>query len=594
MSPIQEFAVDALSWLGQTSLVAAILVVIAFVAQRLLGKYIGPRWTYTLWLLVALRLVLPFAPSSDFSLYNFYPSSSRSAPIPIDNIELKPVLIAPIIAQSNARPTSLPPALNVAGAAVMIWFAGAMIYFLICVIQYRRFAAWSRLQPCISDPKTLQALREAQQLLGYAGEIPLLATATLSVPALFGVVRPRLLVPQTMLDTWTPEELRHALLHELVHAKRRDHLLNWGLIFVQALHWFNPIAYFALKRLRAERELLCDAIALSRMNVEQRHSYGEVLIKAAQQFVRPRFSLAVVPMINQNNEVKRRVSMIVQFKPTRRVVSIAVIVVLALLACVTFTSRAQKAKPPPQSSTTPPVLTAEGEQQSINALRRAYDRLTQEVEVGTKRLETLRLELSIPSYLAAGDGNQPGPDTESIRRLEVLRSEAVGQFREIESLHNTLAGLSLAELRKAVMIATPDAQLGSLLERQADAVQRLAGLSETHAPEHPDMVSLKRTLETINRQVSERLVDIVAGLKVRVDHTKARLETYDQELEKLRHRDLEAPIRYREYFKLKRELENIQAVRDRLQMRILEEEINAGLSASSPPSIKPGAPAAKP
>jgi vacuolar-type H+-ATPase subunit I/STV1 len=328
------------------------------------------------------------------------------------------------------------------------------------------------------------------------------------------------------------------------------------------------------------------------MDVRQRHSYGEALIKAAQQFVRPRFSFAVVPMINQNNEVKRRVSMIVQFKPTPRVASIVAIVLVAFLACITFTSRAQKAKPPQESPTTGPQ--AESEQQSINALRQAYDQLTRDVEERAKALEGIRHELSIPSQIAYADRYQPGPEAEAVRRVEALRSEARTEFLGHRSLYAALKGMPQKEFDNSAFIAIPDAQFGALQQRQAEVEQQLAALSETRTKDHPEIMSLQRTLETIHRQLDDRRAGIREGLKVKVDSLEAKLEALDQELRELRQRDIEGPTRYREYFTRKRELENLQQVRDRLQMRIIDEEINAALPASSPPSIKPGVPAAKP
>lgn len=280
--------------------------------------------------------------------------------------------------------------------------------------------------------------------------------------------------------------------------------------------------------------------------------------------------------------------MIAQFKPAPRLASIAAVVGMALLACFTFTSKAQKAKAAPAVAPPTPAAKIEGEQ-SRKALRQAYDQLTRDVEESAEILEKLRREFAIPSYIASGDGNQAGPDAETIRRLQTLRAEAVGQFREMESLHKSLATLPRPELRNAIVTATPDALLGTLIERQADAVQKLAALNETHSLEHPEVRSLRRTLETINKQVDERLDGILAGLKVRGEQLRGRVESFDQELDKLKQRDMEAPTRYREYFKRKRELENIQAVRDRLHMRLIEEEIQAGLSAdTAAPSIKAG------
>jgi beta-lactamase regulating signal transducer with metallopeptidase domain len=592
VNPLQQFAPAALNWFWQTSLAAAILVVIALLIQWTCGRAIGPRWTYMLWLLVVVRLMMPVAPESSFSVFNVSASRPPSEVVRLNEpTKLPPTAPQPLINFNAApAPTLSPPVFTLPLLGILFWITGALGYFSFCLLQYRRFAAWARRQTPVSDNHVLEALCDAQRLLGYPRSIPVLATTTLRVPALFGFLHPRLLVPQAMLDTWSTDELRHAFLHELIHARRRDHLLNWVLIVVQAVHWFNPITYFALRRLRAERELLCDAVALSCMNARERHSYGAALVKAAQEFACARISPAIVPMLNHNQELKRRVSMIAQFKPTSRLISIAALAALVLLVCFTFTSKAQKVKPPeiPPAQREPANQADVG---SIKVLQVAYDELSKQVEDDARVLEAMRDELNIPGYLAYSDNYQPGPEMENIRRLEGLRLEAMAEYQSIQSLYGMLTNLSPGEFRNTISIAAPDAQFLALLARQNETEQQLAALSEKYSTEHPEVVSLKRMLTTINRQIVDKELGMLEGMKAKTAQFKARFEGLDRELTELRKRDREAPTHYRVYFTRKRELENLQQVRDRLQMRILEEKINSALTSTP---TQPGTAPAKP
>ena len=592
MNVLQQFAPAALNWLWQTSLAAAILAVVALPVQWTCGRAIGPRWTYALWLLIVVRLVMPLAPATGFSVFNLCASRPSAEIVQIDEPPMTPT--TPALALPNVTvaqaPTPSSSLFTVPLLALLVWLTGAVVYLSFCLLHYRRFAAWARRQTPVSNGNVVEALRSARSLLSYPRDITVLATTTLRVPALFGFLRPRLLVPQAMLDTWSAEELRHALLHELVHARRRDHLLNWGLIVVQSVHWFNPIAHLALRRLRAERELLCDAIALSCMSTEQHRSYGAALVKAAQEFARARISPAIVPMINHNHEVKRRVSMIAQFKPTPRLISVAAVAALVLLACLTFTGKAQK--PAPEAIQRQKTSTNAVEGASIKILESVYADMTKQLEARDKLLESMRSELGIPSYIAHGDGNQPGPDAENIRRLQSLRLEVRPDFRQLQSLLSSLNSLSGKEFGDAISIAMPDIQYASLQQRQAEVEQKLAAISEQFAADHPEVASLKRTLETIHRQLDDRRDGILSGLKTKVDSYKARVDEIEQELERAKRRDFDAATRYREYFNGKHELENYRRIRDGVQARIFEETINSVLarSADSRPETTPAKP----
>src|SRR5439155_22452485 len=113
------------------------------------------------------------------------------------------------------------------------------------------------------------------------------------------------------------------ILHELVHVQRRDVLLNWLLILVQGLHWFNPLVWLALRRLRADRELVCDAAVMRHLSMEERHAYGTTLIKILDSFSKTTLVPSLVPILSHKHEIHRRIIMIAQFKPNARVVTMA-------------------------------------------------------------------------------------------------------------------------------------------------------------------------------------------------------------------------------------------------------------------------------
>jgi hypothetical protein len=141
---------------------------------------------------------------------------------------------------------------------------------------------------------------------------------------LFGFIRPRLLLPAGFTRSFSPEELRHVFLHELAHIKRCDILIGWLMTAVQILHWFNPFVWFAGYRMRVDRELACDALALSYARDEENQRYGETIIKLLESFGRSAWSPGLAGAVENKNQLKERIRMIAKYRKTNRGLVLAV------------------------------------------------------------------------------------------------------------------------------------------------------------------------------------------------------------------------------------------------------------------------------
>lgn len=100
-----------------------------------------------------------------------------------------------------------------------------------------------------------------------------------SGPALLGWWRPRLVLPQDFAQRFSPAQQTLVRCHEAVHAQRFDNAWNLLATLLCLLHWFNPLAWWALRRFRADQELACDAAVMAR-HPHSRAAYGHALLQA--------------------------------------------------------------------------------------------------------------------------------------------------------------------------------------------------------------------------------------------------------------------------------------------------------------------------
>lgn len=97
-------------------------------------------------------------------------------------------------------------------------------------------------------------------------------------PAVFGILKPRIIIPSAM----TEGEMRYILLHEWVHIKRRDNLWRMVAIFTACIHWFNPLLWIFLKCFFEDAELACDSKVLKTLEESKAKEYARAVLAAAQ------------------------------------------------------------------------------------------------------------------------------------------------------------------------------------------------------------------------------------------------------------------------------------------------------------------------
>jgi beta-lactamase regulating signal transducer with metallopeptidase domain len=347
MNSFLPFVENAFQWTWKTSAAVSVLVALVWLTQKLLGRFLSPRLRYLFSLLILVRLLVPVVPSSSLSFENLLP---RHAP----HVETASPFPASIRAQIALRPT--PESVNITPATTVVpvtpkfslrallSLAWAGVVLCLCSAAVYRYQRWIRLiasGETIDDPPLLELLDRTRAEMGVQQPVRLVTLARLRTPAVFGLWRPCLLLPENLARQLSLEELRLIFLHEMAHIRRHDLVLNVLMIFLQFLHWFNPFVWLANRWHRVDRELVCDAMTLQLLPAEERTRYGQVLLKLVVGFSQETPVCAgMIPIVGSKEEIKRRLIMIKQQKRHGSLASLATALALGALGCVGFT-RAQ-------------------------------------------------------------------------------------------------------------------------------------------------------------------------------------------------------------------------------------------------------------
>jgi len=324
------------SWLLTTSWQASVLAMVVLVIQRAFGARLNPRWRYALWLLVVLRLVMPALPESTWSLFQFAPAPPATLSVSVS----EPIFISapPVPSQSvhaeipeQARPFTLYSLLAV------VWLAGAIGLLILTWIVNRRFAVQVARSPEIDDPELLKLFGEVKLELGIRRVIRLVENGHVQSPAIMGLFQPTLLLPADVREKFDASELRLIFLHELAHLKRGDVMVQALIALLQILHWFNPVLWFAFRRMRIDREPATDALVLSRAGEAEKERYGLMLIKLLEHFDQRHSLPTLVGILEDKDQFRRRFSLIAKFTRGAYGWSLLGVLTIAILAVVCLT-----------------------------------------------------------------------------------------------------------------------------------------------------------------------------------------------------------------------------------------------------------------
>jgi HEAT repeat protein/beta-lactamase regulating signal transducer with metallopeptidase domain len=154
------------------------------------------------------------------------------------------------------------PRISLTLALVSIWALGLLAVVSRLLVGLAAVQWATRRTVRVNAASWLPLAEELASALGITRRVAFLESARATMPMAAGIFTPVVLMPEDA-NRWPIERLRIVLLHELAHVRRRDCLTHVVAQLACALHWFNPLAWMAARRIRTERERACDDLVLA-------------------------------------------------------------------------------------------------------------------------------------------------------------------------------------------------------------------------------------------------------------------------------------------------------------------------------------------
>ncbi|SKC40134.1 extracellular solute-binding protein [Maledivibacter halophilus] len=376
------------------SFMGSITALVILFFKKIFKKRISPNWHYLIWIILLIRLIIPYAPESSLSIFNFFTHYNEEiqeiqSPIiqdknynSLNSNDIETLIDSTsydflkskdlehksfktdsskghnknqyfyenrlyIFNMIKSQHADLPIKFVKYSQKLKIDFFHILgIIWLVGVFISSTYIIWVQLSYSLkirslhhcTNKSILSNYYNCKSQMKVRKKIPLIVDYQIKAPSLIGILNPKILISPYYIDLLTNEELRFVFMHELAHYKRKDIIIRWVLIFLQILHWFNPVLWFAFYKIRQDCETACDSYVLSYINEYEYKKYGSTMVKMLDIFSSSNYIPGAAGMLNHKKFIVERVKNIMNFKKNYIVWSLFGIALFAVLTAFLLTN----------------------------------------------------------------------------------------------------------------------------------------------------------------------------------------------------------------------------------------------------------------
>jgi beta-lactamase regulating signal transducer with metallopeptidase domain len=363
---------------------SSILIVVLLLFELFLRKRIRAVFRYCIWLLILVKLVMPPSISTPVGIGNLFGDKLTNVNLPKLEKEASDAVTihAPLIESSqhqpykeiepvekaaislerqkeqtgiietasigvNIQPNSTASAVSFTwqGFLFLVW-AIVLLILTLLLIQRAVFVNGLVRQAELITGGLNDLVQSCCIQLGIKGKIKLKASPNATSPAVCGLFRPVILLPQNLLSQLSKEQVKAVMFHELIHIRRGDLWVNLFQTLLQIIYFYNPFLWLANAVIRRVREQAVDEAVQVALG-EEAETYPQILVEVAKMaFKRPALSLRLVGVVESKSALKSRISrMLSRPIPKSAKLGIAGLLAIIIIGVVLLPMAAASNKP---------------------------------------------------------------------------------------------------------------------------------------------------------------------------------------------------------------------------------------------------------
>ena len=284
--------------------------------------------------LVVPKWQLPILPAKEVLIAQEMPLAQ--SPVPETINDTQPVAevtsvsyeALPLTEPSISVPVSRGSGQPMAFWILLAWFAGITLVLTPLLAGFAVVARTRQKSSPFHNADLLMLVSGLAESLRLSRTVTIRCAGSKMMPMATGLVRPTIFLSNAV-EEWPEEKRRVVLLHELAHVKRRDCLTHAVARLATSLHWFNPLVWVALRRLRIEREQACDDLVLA--TGERPSMYADYLLDIARTMRAGSLTSVAAITMAKKGQLEGRLHAVLDPRRNRRVVTRAMLVLSIIL-----------------------------------------------------------------------------------------------------------------------------------------------------------------------------------------------------------------------------------------------------------------------
>ena len=389
----------------------------------------------------------------------------------------------------------------------------------------------------VNDPYWRWLLENALEQTGCRRTVRLLWSEAVDVPATVGFVRPTIVLPPRA-SMWLHDRRKAVLLHEAVHVARFDWPVRVIARIARAAYWFNPLIWWAVRRLDLEQELACDEEVLALGTGAS--DYACHLLGVARHAVpTPSPAIPALWMARRTHLEERIMTMLK--RTTHRRVGIAVLIPAAIVMAAMVPALAAvypgESDPRPAGAELKQIMT---EMQEIEARMEPHLAKIEDIEIKMEpKLAMLEdIEITIDDSRLEEIEKQMEPYHELIEAIEIdmepLNAQMEALQEQLQNIELHIEDGTLEEIQRQIH-EQMEIHMEGLEEIHLNMEPYMEQIEAIHAEMeglHEQMVEVHIDMEPIHAQMAEIHIDL-EPFHEQMEEIHVEMESFHEEMEEL-------------------------------------------------------------